>query len=795
MRQYKKIKEQNSDSIVLYRLGDFYEMYFDDAFVASKELDLKITEKNCGAGQKAPQCGVPYHSCEAYVQRLVDKGYKVAICEQSDEKENGIQKREIVRLITRGTVIDSVSLKEGENNFLCAVCSGGFSCGVCFVDITTGKLFLTEFSSGDFERRLIEETGRMSPSEIIINKETLSLERFIGFCGRRFKIDPCLYEDVGPDEAADVITAQFGKDMFGDSGLEKDSRAAEALSAALIYIKKAYSSALSMINSAELYANERFLEIDGLSQRNLNVTENTFREDATLLNILDNTKTPMGARMIKQLLLRPLTNRARINARLEAVDYLAQNGTVRLDLADRLDRICDMERTVSRILCSRLNVRDLLKMKDSFAELPHIVSLMKKSGSSLLRECADGIDDLCDLRRLIAESIDESSGTDDCITHIREGYDSEIDFMRGRIVLARQNIKDIENTELARGIKGLKFRFSKTLGYYLETPYPLPSGIPDSYLQSQVLTGCARFVTDRLQKAQFELEHTAEAIGELEAAVLEKIKEQFGLCLMRLQKTSQFVALIDVLNSLAVAAKKNNYVKPVISDCGRLLIKNGRHPIVELLGQEMFVPNDLLMDSGENRTVIITGPNMAGKSTFMRQNALIVIMAHMGGFVPADFAEIPLTDRIFTRIGASDSIAQGKSTFMTEMEECVDIIDSATPDSLILLDEIGRGTSTYDGMAIARAILEYCNSKEKLGAKTMLATHYHELCSLEESLDGVKNYSVTVDDSGRDLVFTRKIVRGRAKKSYGIRAAQMVGMREDIVRRANELLESRKNEE
>ncbi len=793
MQQYLDIKKENTDSILMYRLGDFYEMFFDDAKTASKELDLTLTGRDCGQEERAPMCGVPFHSAESYIGRLVAKGYKVAICEQMEDPAlaKGLVKREIIRKITPGTVLESSMLDESRNNFIASVYLDTRGAGVCFCDISTGEVFSTQMAGGDVQEEVVNELGRFSPREVLFSDGAYSADSIRAFARDRLN---AYVERAGewrfvPENARAAAEKQFPGQALPEEG-ELMIRAVGGL---LSYLHETQKNDLTYLSKLQVYGQKQFMELDYTARRNLELTSSLHggEKKGSLLWVLDKTRTAMGARMLRQWLEKPLVSVPRIQRRQNAVEELTLDLMLRDGLEKQLSGINDMERITSRVVYGTANGRDLRALWQVCLRLPEIRALLSESKTPLLRQIYDRLDPLDDVCALIDRAIvPEPPFSLREGNIIREGYDAEADSLRELLGGGNSRLADIEARERERtGIPKLKVSYNKVFGYYIEISKSYTAQAPEDYIRKQTLTNCERYITPELKALEGEVLSASDRLTALEYQLFTGVREQISAQVQRLQSVSQAVAALDALCSLAKVAVQNRYVKPSVDDTDRIEIHDGRHPVVEaVLEDELFVPNDTLLDCGENRVYIITGPNMAGKSTFMRQVALICIMAQCGSFVPAASASIGICDRVFTRVGASDDLFAGRSTFMVEMNEVADILRNATEKSLLILDEIGRGTSTFDGMSIARAVLEYVADKKKLGARTLFATHYHELCELEGITDGVKNYNIVVKKRGDDIIFIKKIVRGGASDSYGIEVAKLAGLPEGVIRRAKSVL-------
>jgi DNA mismatch repair protein MutS len=798
MRQYREIKSRTPDCILFFRLGDFYEMFDEDAKTASRELDLTLTTRDRGKEpeDQTPMCGVPYHSSEAYIARLLAKGYKVAICEQMEDPAlaKGLVSREVVRIITPGTVIDSSMLDENKPNYIASVYLDSRGGAVCFADISTGEFSLAEFSQ-KAESHIVNELSRYRPAEAVINSGAAQSSAVTG----TIKALPSCPFQVS-DERFDFmlgaarICEQFSASDLDELGLGSKHSAVCAAGALLSYIHETQKTDLTHINTINLYTSGRYMELDMQTRRNLELTE-TLRmgeKKGSLLWVIDKTKTPMGGRLLRSWLEKPLLTPAVIKRRLNAVDELCRENIARNEIMLNLREIGDIERLISRIVYGTANCRDLVALSSSVAKLPVIKKLLSPMKSLALRELS-ALDTLEDIGAKIDRAI-----VDDPPFSVREGgmirpgYSEEVDRLRRLTENVSSEIESIALSEREKtGIKKLKVGYNKVFGYYIEIPRSQSSEAPESYVRKQTLANCERFITQELKELEASILTAHERLKTLEYELFTELREGIAAEVVRIQKTAAAVSEADVLASLAETAVRNNYCMPEVDLSDVIDIKEGRHPVVERTHTGgLFVPNDVYLDCGSNRTLIITGPNMAGKSTYMRQTALIVLMAQIGSFVPAKSARIGIVDRIFTRIGASDDLAAGQSTFMVEMHEVAQILKNASPKSLLVLDEIGRGTSTFDGMAIARAVMEYCNDKTRLGAKTMFATHYHELTVLENELEGVKNYNISAKKRGDEVIFLRKIVPGGADDSFGIEVAKLAGVPDYVIRRAKTVLAS-----
>ena len=806
MKQYLEIKRDNPDSILFFRLGDFYEMFADDAKLASKELDLTLTSRDKdpkkAPEEKVPMCGIPYHASEAYIARLIAKGYKVAICEQMEDPATakGLVKRDIIRVVTPGTVIDAACLDDKSSNFLCGIYMDSRSAGVAFCDITTGKAHLTAFSGKDRVEHVINELGRFSPAEAILNDGAYAERALVDVLREKFS---CRVENGGErrfllNEAEKNIRRQFGEEAQKRLPAGNPA-AAMALGGLLNYLYETQKTDLSHINDLDYYEQGRFMELDLTARRNLELTE-TLRgkeKKGSLLWVLDKTKTPMGARCLRSWLERPLLSVTAICKRNAAVAALVDNTIQREELIAAMTGLGDMERLIGRIVYGTAGGRDMASLRAAIEKLPAVKEQLAALNDRRLSELTAELDTLDDIGQRIADTIcDEPPFSVREGGFIRDGFNEEVDRLRhilkgGKSVMAEMEAKEKEAT----GIRTLKIGYNKVFGYYIEVSNSFKDQVPETYIRKQTLVNGERYITQELKDLEHEILTASERVVALEYELFTALREEISAAAPRIQKTAAAVAEADALASFAAVAVRDNYCRPDVDESGVIEIKEGRHPVVErVLKDSLFVPNDTFMGEKEGRVAIITGPNMAGKSTYMRQVALIVLMAQMGSFVPAKFAHIGVVDRIFTRIGASDDLSAGQSTFMVEMTEVSDILHHATKNSLLILDEIGRGTSTFDGMSIARAVLEYCADKKLLGAKTLFATHYHELTELENTLPGTVNYSIAVKARGEDIIFLRKIVPGGADRSYGIEVAKLAGLPDKVVQRAKAVLAELENE-
>ena len=795
MQHYMETKKEYPDCVLFYRLGDFYEMFFDDALTVSKELEITLTGKDCGLSERAPMCGVPFHALDSYLYRLVQKGYKVAIAEQMEDprQAKGLVKREVIRVVTPGTITSSQVLDETKNNYLMGIVYMDGIYGISTADISTGDFMVTEVDS---DRELFDEINKFSPSEIICNNAFYMSGVDMDELKNRYQVVISALDSrfFGEESCRRILMEHFKVGALVGLGLEDYATGIIAAGAVMQYIYETQKSTLEHITTITPYSTGQYMVIDTSTRRNLELVE-TMREKqkrGTLLWVLDKTKTAMGARLLRACIEQPLIHRDEIIKRQNAVEELNMNYISREEICEYLNPIYDLERLIGRISYKTANPRDLIAFRSSLEMLPYIKRILGEFNSELLAELGRELDPLQDIFQLIGDAIVE----DPPITVreggiIKDGYNREADKLRhakteGKNWLAELEAKEKEKT----GIKTLKVKFNKVFGYYFEVTNSFKDQVPDYYIRKQTLTNAERFTTDELKQLEDIIMGAEEKLVSLEYDLFCEVRDKIGAEVIRIQKTAKSIAGIDVFCSLSVVATRRNYVKPSINDKGVIQIKNGRHPVVEqMMRDDMFVANDTFLDNGKNRLSVITGPNMAGKSTYMRQVALIVLMAQLGSFVPAQEADIGICDRIFTRVGASDDLASGQSTFMVEMTEVANILRNATRNSLLVLDEIGRGTSTFDGLSIAWAVIEHISDSKLLGAKTLFATHYHELTELEGTIAGVKNYCIAVKEQGDDIVFLRKIVRGGADKSYGIQVAKLAGVPDSVIARAKEIAE------
>ena len=798
MKQYFDVKKDYPGVLLFFRLGDFYEMFFDDARVASQELDLVLTGRDCGQDEKAPMCGVPFHSADGYIAKLVSRGYKVAICEQMEDpsKVKGIVKRDVIRVITPGTVIEGSILEEGVNNYLCSICKLPNETGICFADVSTGEFHITLVGKEDESNKIINQLSTYSPKEILLNARAGAMDDVIRFASQRLgaAVDTLDDEKFDFDRSTNLIIDTMKKDEISSLGVGHSKASVCALGAVIDYLRDTQkTNQLEVPSEIDFYEDSEFMSLDISARRNLELTKSMMHADKrhSLLWVIDKTKTAMGKRMIRSWVERPLVKVTSITKRQNAVGELFDKNVLRDEIRQQLSGVKDIERLLSRIVYSTANAKELQSLAVTISHLPQIKAQLEASSCAMLRRIYENIDLLEDVRTLIERAIVENPP----VTvrdggMIKAGFNAEIDELKDIVDGGAKILAEIEAREKEKtGIPKLRVSYNKVFGYFIEVTNSYKDMVPDEYVRKQTLTNCERYITQELKELEGKVIGAKDRLTALEYEIFCAVRSQIAMELERIQKTAKALANLDCLASLAQTAFENNYCCPQIADDGVIDIKDGRHPVVEtLLDGSVFVPNDTLLDKNANRCSIITGPNMAGKSTYMRQIALIVLLAQIGSFVPAKSAKISVVDAIFTRVGASDDLATGQSTFMVEMNEVSTILKNATQNSLIILDEIGRGTSTFDGMSIARAVLEYVVKKKTLGAKTLFATHYHELTAMEGLLDGINNYSIAVKKRGDDITFLRRIVHGGADQSFGIEVAKLAGIPDSVIRRAKVIL-------
>ena len=799
MQRYLETKEQYKDCILFYRLGDFYEMFFDDAIIAARELEITLTGKDCGQEERAPMAGVPHHAAEMYISRLIAKGYKVAICEQLEDPKTakGIVKRGVIKVVTPGTIIDSNMLEERKNNYIMSIYKTGIYFGISVCDISTGEFYSAEIKDQQNFPLLLDELARYNPSELVINSMMADCQEEISKIKERFDCYITRFQDKFFDSKIDTLNLRFNIVDTSNKTIEnlKDKTlAVPPINALLAYIEQTQMTTLDHLNKITIYQISKYMSLDINARRNLEITEKMRDKSkkGTLLWVLDKTSTSMGGRMLRRWLNDPLIDTLEINNRLNAVKILKNDMILRGDITENLKKVYDIERLAGKMAYGNANARDMITLKNSLEKLPDLKQVLSNIKESImLEEIYQNIDELKDIHDLIEKAIvDDPPMTIKDGGIIKIGYDEEIDKLKTATTEGKNWIVNLEAEEREKtGIKNLKVGFNKVFGYFIEVTKSYLSQVPDRYVRKQTLTNAERYITEDLKNLENQILGAEEKVVNLEYNAFIEIREEIAKNIKRLQSTAMAVSELDVLTSFAQVAEDLNYCMPQVDNSGIIDIKAGRHPVIEkMLGAGSFVDNDTYLDKDENRLSIITGPNMAGKSTYMRQVALITLMAQVGSFVPASEAHIGVVDKIFTRVGASDDLSMGQSTFMVELMEVATILKEATSNSLVILDEIGRGTSTYDGLSIAWAVAEYIADKEKCGAKTLFATHYHELTELENQSDGIKNYSIAVKEKGEDIIFLRKIVRGGTDESYGIHVAKLAGVPKIVTQKANEFL-------
>ena len=801
MQRYLETKEEYKDCILFYRLGDFYEMFFEDAITASRELELTLTGKDCGQEERAPMCGIPHHAAEIYVSRLINKGYKVAICEQLEDPKTtkGIVKRGVIRVVTPGTLVESNMLEERKNNYIMSIYKTGIYFGISICDISTGEFYSAEIKDNNNFPILLDEIARYTPSELVINSMMANCLDEMNKIKERFEnVYITKFNDKFFSEELNNVNLRFNVVDNNERKIEnlaEKKLALSSINALVQYIEDTQKTSLDHINKITIYNLSKYMALDINARRNLEITEKMRDKSkkGTLLWVLDKTSTSMGGRLLRRWLNDPLVDVDEINRRLNAVKELKDDIILRGEVIENLKKVYDIERLAGKMAYGNANARDMVTLKNSLFKLPEVKQILKNCKSDLLKELYEKLDELQDIYQLIEKSIVEDPPMtikDGGI--IKLGYDEEIDRLKtaqteGKTWLVQLEAEEKEKT----GIKNLKIGFNKVFGYFIEVTKSYLDQVPDRFIRKQTLTNAERYITEDLKNLENQILGAEEKVINLEYNAFVEIREEISKNVTRLQTTSEVISSLDVLTSFAQVAEDFNYCMPEVDSSGTIDIKNGRHPVIEkILGEGVFVENDTFLDKGDNRLSIITGPNMAGKSTYMRQVALITLMAQCGSFVPAESANIGVVDKIFTRVGASDDLSMGQSTFMVEMMEVATILKEATPNSLVILDEIGRGTSTYDGLSIAWAVAEYIADKQRCGAKTLFATHYHELTELENKIEGIKNYSIAVKEKGEDIIFLRKIVRGGTDESYGIHVARLAGVPKVVTQKANEILRS-----
>lgn len=797
MQQYLNIKAAHKDHVLFFRLGDFYEMFFDDAVQISKELELTLTGKDCGLPERAPMCGIPYHAAENYIKKLIEKGYKVAICEQTEDpsQAKGLVKRDVVRVITPGTLIEGDLLEDSKNNYIAGFYVKGKTFSACFSDISTGEVYLTEQNSLNLSNDVLNELSKFMPAEILCNEAFVNNHEIKEFLSHRLSALCSTFEseNIDLDASEEIVKQHFEVSEIEELGIQGEGLAVSVLGGLIQYLNHTQHEGAKRISQIHFYTESQYMNIDITARRNLEITETIRSKEkhGTLLWVLDKTKTAMGKRLMRKSIEQPLVNLAEITRRQNAVKELFDAHIIRDNLQQQLAGVYDLERLMTRVVYASANPRELRALAATARRLPELKTLTESFQSDLLKEIHEDIDLMEDIANLVENSIVEEppfSLKDG--GYIQAGFNPDLDEYRNLCSNAKGIIGEIEEREREKTtIKGLKIKYNKVFGYYIEVTNSNLDLVPDTYIRKQTLTNCERYITQELKDLETKVLTASEKILALENEIFHEVRKYIASRLEGIQQTANAVSKLDFLCSLAFVAVQNNYICPELTLDGSLEIKNGRHPVVEqMLDGSVFVPNDTCLNSNAQRMAIITGPNMAGKSTYMRQVAIITIMAQIGSFVPASSARLSIVDRIFTRVGASDDLSAGQSTFMVEMSEVAHILKHATPQSLVILDEIGRGTSTFDGMSIAKAVVEYIATNKKLRCKTLFATHYHELTCLEDELDGVKNYNISVKKRGDDITFLRKIVPGGADDSFGIEVAKLAGVPDKVVNRAKEIL-------
>ncbi|HNX64220.1 MAG TPA: DNA mismatch repair protein MutS [Oscillospiraceae bacterium] len=803
MQQYCEMKEKYSNHVLFFRVGDFYEMFFDDAVKVSRLLELTLTGKDCGMQERAPMCGIPYHASEIYIKKLIDLGLKVAVCEQlTDPSESkGIVVRDVIKIVTPGTLTESSMLDDSKNNYIGAVFVNGQDCSVCFADISTGAVSLFKKSGKNIQNELINELSRFSPKELLFNKEFLDFKEVSAFIKEKLECSVQLLDDeeFAPEKNTDSVLKQFNAESLSELKIGDDISSISAVCGLFSYIYDTQKALVGRFTEITVYNDNNFMGLDLTARRNLELIETMRNKEkrGSLLWVLDHTKTSMGKRLLRAYIEQPLIKPARIISRLDAVEQLCSKSVLQAELEDALNSVYDLERLMTRVMYKSATPRDLKALSMTAKKLPEIKTILSNFSSSLISECNNNIDTLEEIQNLIDNAITEEPPVtvkDGGV--IKDGFNPELDELRHIIKSGKNIISEIEQKEKDKtGIKNLKVGYNRIFGYYIEVTKSNYDLIPEIYIRKQTLANCERFITQELKDEENKILGANDKVLTLEADIFSEVRDFIATKLEKVQKTASSIAVIDVMSSFAKAAMKNQYVRPDIAIDGIIDIRDGRHPVVELmLKDELFVPNDTYLDINNNRMSVITGPNMSGKSTYMRQVALITLMAQMGSFVPASYAKISVVDKIFTRVGASDDLTAGQSTFMVEMSEVADILKNATKQSLVILDEVGRGTSTFDGISIARAVAEQIANSRILGCKTLFATHYHELIELENLISGIKNYSVSVKKRGEDIKFLRKIVPGGIDDSYGIEVAKLAGIPQRVITRAKELLGEMENQ-
>ena len=798
MKQYVEIKKKYKKHLLFFRLGDFYELFFDDAVVASKELEIALTGKECGLTQRAPMCGVPHKSSGIYIKKLIDKGFKVAICEQVEKlsKTSKIMKRDVVRIITPGTIIDSNMLSRGLNNYICSLYLKENCFGVCFADISTGTVQVAHINSTNVAISIINELERFSPVEILYNEKVVNLKEVIEYVNKNLK---CLGELINVKEKENAIYKEIVEKQFKKIPIEvlESELCIKSLGELILYLKNTQKDGIRRLVEIVYYEGKEYMKFDAFSRRNLELTKTlaTGQKQRTLFWLLNKTKTSMGERLLRKILEQPLINCDLIVQRHDAVESLTKNSILRDGIINILSKTYDLERLMTKVIYKTINPRELKALSYTFSKMPIIKNYLKLIlNSKLIDELNDRIADMKITNEILESALVEeppNNLNDGGI--IKEGFNEELDKLRDIKTNTKEILLKLESSERKKTkIQKLKINYNKVLGYFIEITKSNLEKVPETYIRKQTLSNCERFITAELKDYEEKILNANEKIIEIEQSIFEELKNFVAQKLIEIQQTAKAISMLDVLCSFSLVSQKNRYIKPKMNEGTNLIIKNGRHPVVEALIEDPFIANDTVLDSEKNNMMIITGPNMAGKSTYMRQVAVIVLMAQIGCFVPADYAEIGVVDRIFTRVGACDDLSMGKSTFMMELIEVVEILKNATNKSLIILDEVGRGTSTFDGISIAKSVAEYILTNEKIKSKTLFATHYFELTALEEEMKGVVNYNVAVKKNKENIIFLRKIVKGKANESYGIAVAKLAGIPDSIVKRANFILKELK---
>ncbi|MCI5752197.1 MAG: DNA mismatch repair protein MutS [Oscillospiraceae bacterium] len=803
MRQYFENKDKYPGHILFFRIGDFYEMFYDDAVTVSKALELTLTGKDCGQDERAPMCGIPFHAADTYIKRLIDSGFKVAVCEQTEDPKlaKGLVERQVIKVVTPGTLTDSSMLREDSNNYLAAIYAGSDSCAACFADISTGSVYLSSYDD-NAEERLINDLSRYSPAEIIFNELFLDFKEAPKFIKERLNTSVQLIDEsrFDPRTRTEILLKQFAAEDISELGFsDRDNAELRCVCGLFDYIAETQKSLTGRFTAITRSNGKKYMDLDMTARRNLELIETMRNKEkrGSLLWVLDHTQTSMGKRMLKSCIEQPLINPAEVISRLDAAEQLFDDPVDRDELISALSGIYDIERLMTKVMYKTATPRDMKALQQTAEKLPDIKRLLENFTAPLLKKLNGQISTLSKLASLISNAIaDDPPISLKDGGAIKEGFNADLDRLRKIMTGGESVVEEIENRERERtGIKNLKIGYNRVFGYYIEVTKSYYDLVPQDYIRKQTLANCERFITEELKKTEYEIAGAKEKSLVLESEIFAEVREYAASCLTEVQETASAIAYLDVLCSFAYVSAANGYVRPDITADGIIDIRDGRHPVVEkMITDEMYVPNDTYLDENSRRMSIITGPNMSGKSTYMRQTALIVLMAQIGCFVPASRAKIGIVDKIFTRVGASDDLTAGQSTFMVEMSEVANILKHATRDSLVILDEVGRGTSTFDGVSIATAVAEYIAGNRSLKCKTLFATHYHELISLEGRVEGIRNYSVAVIKKGEDIKFLRKIVEGGVDDSYGIEVAKLAGLPPKVLKRARELLSEMEQE-